>query len=306
MAPPQHAALISCGTSSIRRRSSCAYDPAALRSAIQETFDEVDKDGNGLLTSDEIRQFLAKLLPLADPTNELDSICAALDKDSDGKVDVSEFYTFVTDTVDRHLSMGKALMVDDIVRESFQDVLKQTKQEREVVTHAFVLSTHECPEKERLFNPGWMHKVFDEFYGAPSDPAAPKYQCQRTEYLKQRLTEAVNPQFDLHKQHHGHAHPHAHTGDAHAHAQEHQHKGDSIDSDTDSVHSRRDSLPSRPPVASLAPNEDSFRRFCKNWLTHIQELELEENLNVRRVQSCAHPSSPAMHDVQQRAMSHHA
>ncbi len=65
------------------------------------------------------------------------------------QVDINEFYAFVTETIDKHVSMGKALMVEDIVRESFQDVLKKTKNEREVLTHAFVLSTHEMPEKER-------------------------------------------------------------------------------------------------------------------------------------------------------------
>jgi hypothetical protein len=46
----------------------------------------VHQDGTGFLEKDEIKVFMMNLLPLADPVNDTDCICAALDIDGDGKV----------------------------------------------------------------------------------------------------------------------------------------------------------------------------------------------------------------------------
>jgi hypothetical protein len=65
------------------------------------------------------------------------------------QVDFEEFYSFVDCSVKHNLSIGKPLVVDEVVRESFQQVINESKRERELLAHAFVLSTHEMPEKDR-------------------------------------------------------------------------------------------------------------------------------------------------------------
>jgi hypothetical protein len=105
------------------------------------------------------------------------------------QVDIGEFNAFIMPTMVQYLTLGKLLNVEEIVCEAFQKVLNESKKERELINQAFLLSTQEASAQDMLFNRSLCHEIFDHFYGAPADASAPRYQCQRTEYLKKMLAE---------------------------------------------------------------------------------------------------------------------
>lgn len=197
MPPPQGAALASLGHKCERRRSSTSniYD---IRDIVVEAFADLDTDGNGKLTVEEVAQGLKRILDLNDPTNEADSICAAIDKDGDGHIDIDEFFAYIQPTCVKWLAAGKQLMVEDILADAFRSSIAHDKAERDAIIEAFMASQKEVLKNSKVsgqaLDRAWADKIFEELYNRPSDPSAPVYKSRRGDYLKQKLVDILAAQ----------------------------------------------------------------------------------------------------------------
>jgi hypothetical protein len=133
-------------------------------------------------------------MPLSDPINDADAICAAIDADENGEITVDEFEAFLAPTVKRLMDQGRQpLDIDEILQEAFKSILAHSKEERNMILETFMQSMREVPEASDPFNRGWVNEIYDDMYRSPSDPTAPKYQCKRVQFLKNSLSAAASP-----------------------------------------------------------------------------------------------------------------
>mmetsp|Transcript_17373 Transcript_17373/g.34053 ORF Transcript_17373/g.34053 Transcript_17373/m.34053 type:complete len:246 (-) Transcript_17373:110-847(-) len=178
-----------------RRRSSVTNTEHDVDEAIEEAFASLDKNGTGCLSVSEIERGLKHLCSLKDPHNDTDSICAALDRNGDGRIDPHEFHGYIHPTVVDYVRAGKPLDVQDIMRDAFCATIESDKEFRNKVIQAFMQATADAVETQRKqswalpVNKGWMHKLYDDTYDSPTSEDAPRYKHGRGAYLFQRLRE---------------------------------------------------------------------------------------------------------------------
>jgi hypothetical protein len=182
------------------------------------------------------------------------------------QVDLGEFNAFIMPTMVQYMAIGKQLNVEEIVCEAFQKVLNDSKREREMINQSFLLSTSEASAQDMLFNRSLCHEIFDHFYGAPPDPSAPRYQCQRTAFLKKALAEVEKGQkvlcIDKGKLHVGMA---PKPKPARPMATFHGRTAAMIDSE------EAKPPPSEAPAAPVP--SDFCKHLCVKWLHHLESLQ---------------------------------
>jgi hypothetical protein len=195
MPPPQHAQLVNLSNAPQKRRSIIA-DADEVQNIVRETFAEVDKvikpgeapsadlsgplwwapsplicfhrvvadwhfvplqkDGSGFIDKDELLAFVSKLMPLSDPANDIDCICAAIDKDEDGEIPLTEFQAFIQPAIAKYMGEGKQPHMEDILHEAFKMVLAESKLERDLILQAFMQAERDVPESSDVFHRGWV------------------------------------------------------------------------------------------------------------------------------------------------------
>jgi len=214
MPPPTGANLASLGYAPIRRRSS-ASSCMGVKEIVDAAFAKVDVNGDGKLSPSEIASSLKELLNLSDPLNDADCICAAVDADHDGFINIDEFHDFIMPTVTHHLTSGKEVEVERCLKDAFSNVLKDAKAKRDGIIQAFmetekaVCSKTTKGSSSSLFSKSWMHKIYDEMYNNPTSPDAPCYRAARGEYLKTKLKELVDEDDKRTKRAQANFNPHA-------------------------------------------------------------------------------------------------
>jgi len=266
MPPPQGAALASLGNMGARRRSS-TQNVADIRDAVVEAFADLDTDGNGKLTVDEVAQGLKRILDLQDPTNEADSICNAIDQNGDGHIDIDEFFNYIQPTCVKWLAAGKMMVVEDILADAFRSSIAADKAERDAIIEAFMLSQKEVLAKTKVsgatLERQWIDKVFEELYSKPTDPNAPVYKSRRGDYLKDKLSEILAAQ----------------SAAAPPKEKSKFERRSSVPNAVSSgVDKKRDAF-KKAISGSAGCDEGSLSNFCQSWLGHLDEISRRASSN---------------------------
>ena len=267
MPPPTGAALASLGAHCDRRRSSTS-DIFEIRETVNDAFKLLDKDGNGKLTVSEIAEGMKMLLPsIKDPLNEADSICAAIDSNGDGTIDIDEFFIYIQPTCHRWVAARKEMVVEEILTDAFRETLNRDKAVRDSVIESFMNS-----QKKHLalsaangmpVNKAWVNKLFDELYSEPTDADAPVYKSQRADYLKVKLAEML----DVSRVEQNKGPKDAKKAKSPMEAR--------IGSGPIPQMSAADKKKAafRKQMASMAPDSGSFSSFCKDWLEELEDIQ---------------------------------
>ncbi|KAJ1478758.1 hypothetical protein T484DRAFT_1960368 [Baffinella frigidus] len=191
MAPPRGAALASESFKLIRRKSSLAdLTPELTRKALLEAFAEADADHSGFVDRSELAGVLAKIgVQLQNPADDVEAIFEALDMDGDGTVDVAEFCAKFEPAIKRGGSsmMGK-MDLDNIMKETFDKMLGNARDQRTAVNRSFMQAREDCQDwfAKKFLGTKWRMKLFDEFYTNGGKGCA-----SRLAHLQQSLGEAT-------------------------------------------------------------------------------------------------------------------
>jgi hypothetical protein len=235
------------------------------------------QDGSGSIDKEELLDFVTKLMPLSDPSNDIDSICAAIDKDENGEISLAEFEAFIQPTMRKYVGQGSiSLDMEEILHEAFKKVLADSKRDRDLILEAFMDTIREVPESADLFHRGWVYKIYDEFYKSPADPLAPKYQCKRLQYLKNALSSVVskkpkrtllNPRSFIHR-------TMPNLKSAAAAAEKFAENSDEIGQiSSKRAQKTHTSISRTASSAEMAPSEDVYKKFCSTWLEKISSMQ---------------------------------
>jgi hypothetical protein len=190
------------------------------------------------------------------------------------QVDLGEFISYIMPTMVEYSSAGKMLDVEDIVREAFQQTLASSKIERDLISQAFLKATSESSAEDPFFNRAWSIKVFDELYGSPSDPSAPRYQCQRRDYLVNSLGNIASGKLKMGRLISAQAALSKHQATFHGRTSAMIQADDADES-----------------VSRSMPTCDYFQKLSAKWLKHMTELEKQ----LPKAAAIGRPPSSTVH-----------
>mmetsp|Transcript_42806 Transcript_42806/g.97358 ORF Transcript_42806/g.97358 Transcript_42806/m.97358 type:complete len:272 (+) Transcript_42806:166-981(+) len=190
MAPPRGAAFASDSFKLIRRKSSVSdLSPELARRALMDAFAEADKDASGFIDRAELVGVIQKMgVHMQNPTDDIDALFEALDIDGDGSIDVVEFCTKFEPAIKRdHGVMGK-MDVDVVMKETFDKMLVDARDQRTAVNRSFMQAREDCQEWfcKKFLGSKWRMKTFDAFYTNGGKGSA-----SRLAHLRKSLDEAI-------------------------------------------------------------------------------------------------------------------
>ena len=169
MAPPRGAAFASDSFKMIRRKSSVSdLTPELTRRALMDAFAEADKDHSGFVDRDELTKVLQTIgVVMANPNEDIDALFEALDIDGDGTIDTLEFATKFEPAIRfKGLSLMGKMDLDVIMKETFDKMLVEARDQRTAVNRSFMQARDDCGEWfcKKFLGSKWRMKTFDEFY----------------------------------------------------------------------------------------------------------------------------------------------
>ncbi|KAJ1469786.1 hypothetical protein T484DRAFT_1981513 [Baffinella frigidus] len=190
MAPPRGMAMAGDNFKIQRRKSSvCDLDSHATRRALMEAFAAADTNASGFVDREELTRVLTKIeVHMQNPAEDIDAIFEAFDVDGDGAINVAEFCAKFEPAIERNgcTMMGGKMDLDSIMKETFDKMLVDARDQRTAVNRSFMQAGEDCQEWfcKKFLGSKWRMKTFDEFYTG-------KGCASRLAHLRVSLSEAT-------------------------------------------------------------------------------------------------------------------
>jgi len=176
----------------MRRKSSAVSDLSsdAMRIALIGVFTEADKDSSGSLDRPQLTGLLSSLgVQLLNPIEDIDAIFEAVDTDGDGNISTVEFCTKFEPAIKR---LGSSMMgkmdLDIIMKETFDKMLVDARDQRTAVNRSFMQAREDCQEWfcKKFLGSKWRMKLFEAFYTNGGNGSE-----SRLAHLRKSLDEAI-------------------------------------------------------------------------------------------------------------------
>jgi len=113
-----------------------------------------DTDKSGYVDKEELELVLREqlLINLSDPEEDMQIIFSLLDRDDSGLISVKEFRAaFEPGIAKRSLTQTGTMDVDDLMKDTFQAFISESRHERGIVIRAFMEAHNEIEESGRGF-----------------------------------------------------------------------------------------------------------------------------------------------------------
>ncbi|KAJ1466915.1 hypothetical protein T484DRAFT_1860308 [Baffinella frigidus] len=190
MAPPRSMAMAEDNFKIQRRRSSeCDLDSHATRRALMEAFAAADTNASGFVDREELTRVLTKTeVHMQNPAEDIDAIFEAFDVDGDGAINVVDVCAKFEPAIERNgcTMMGGKMDLDSIMKETFDKMLVDARDQRTAVNRSFMQAGEDCRDWfcKKFLGSKWRMKTFDEFTKGGKGCAS------RLAHLRANLSEA--------------------------------------------------------------------------------------------------------------------
>jgi len=169
----------------------------AVRDTIEEAFQDVDLDKNGVIDKFELGHLLSKIAPLEHPIDDLDAIFDDVDTDRNGVIDPQEFRSYLEATLTVVENRQMPIDLFTLVRTAFRGGFQRVRKERNIITKAFLEASEMLgcnPSGARTANKtSWIFKMYDRLHSDHVDSRmVEEGRSGRLAFLEELLREVVS------------------------------------------------------------------------------------------------------------------